>query len=90
MVTVRPFTLSADPRERDLDNPLLLTGNADYDVVWAIDADYEVARSLPCKTLLPRPTVGHAGLLAEAWATRLSASARRNSAAVFRAQQVAR
>jgi ABC transporter substrate binding protein (PQQ-dependent alcohol dehydrogenase system) len=69
-VAVRPFKLSADPRERDLGNPLLLTGNADYDVVWVIDADYEFARSLPYKTSLPRPVVGDAGLLAEAWAPR--------------------
>jgi ABC transporter substrate binding protein (PQQ-dependent alcohol dehydrogenase system) len=69
-VAVRPFKLSADPRERDLGNSLLLTGNADYDVVWVIDADYEFARSLPFKTSLPRPVVGDAGLLAEAWAPR--------------------
>jgi ABC transporter substrate binding protein (PQQ-dependent alcohol dehydrogenase system) len=67
-VAVRPFKLSADPRERDLGNPLLLTVNADYDVVWVIDADYEFARSLPYHTSLPRPVVGDAGLLAEAWA----------------------
>jgi ABC transporter substrate binding protein (PQQ-dependent alcohol dehydrogenase system) len=69
-VAVRPFKLSADPRERDLGNTLLLTGNADYDVVWVIDADYEFARSLPYKTALPRPVVGDAGLLAEAWGPR--------------------
>jgi ABC transporter substrate binding protein (PQQ-dependent alcohol dehydrogenase system) len=65
---VRPFKLSADPRERDLGNTLLLTGNADYDVVWVIDADFEFARSLPYKTSLPRPVVGDAGMVAEAWA----------------------
>ena len=69
-VAVRPFKLSADPRERDLGNALLLTGNADYDVVWVIDADHEFARTLPYKTSLPRPVVGDAGLLAEAWAPR--------------------
>ncbi len=67
-VAVRPFKLSADPRERDLGNPLLLTGNADYDAVWVIDADFEFARSLPYRTSLPRPVVGDAGMLAEAWA----------------------
>ncbi len=67
-VAVRPFKLSADPRERDLGNPLLLTGNIDYDVVWVIDADFEFARSLPYKTSLPRPVVGDAGMVAEAWA----------------------
>jgi ABC transporter substrate binding protein (PQQ-dependent alcohol dehydrogenase system) len=67
-VAVRPFKLSGDPRERDLGSTLLLTGNADYDVVWVVDADYEFARSLPYRTALPRPVVGDAGLTAQAWA----------------------
>ena len=67
-VALRPFKLSADPRERDLANPLLLTGNLDYDVVWVIDSDGEFARALPYRTALPRPVVGDAGLVALAWA----------------------
>ena len=67
-VALRPFKLSADPRERDLANPLLLTGNVDYDVVWIIDSDGEFARALPYRTALPRPVVGDAGLVALAWA----------------------
>lgn len=67
-VAVRPFKLSADPRERDLANPLLLTANADYDVVWVVDTDGEFARSLPYRVSLPRPVVGDAGLVADAWA----------------------
>jgi len=68
---VRPFKRSADPRERDLSNPLLLTGVAaigDYDVVWVVDSDGEFARGLPYRTALPRPVVGDGGLVAEAWA----------------------
>lgn len=68
LVATRPFKLSADPRERDLANPLLLTANADYDVVWVVDTDGEFARALPYRTSLPRPVVGDAGLVAEAWA----------------------
>jgi ABC transporter substrate binding protein (PQQ-dependent alcohol dehydrogenase system) len=67
-VATRPFKLSADPRERNLANPLLLTGGADYDVVWVVDTDGEFARTLPYRTALPRPVVGDAGLLALAWA----------------------
>ncbi|MEO7151233.1 MAG: branched-chain amino acid ABC transporter substrate-binding protein [Burkholderiaceae bacterium] len=67
-VATRPFKLSSDPRERELANPLLLTGNADYDVVWVVDSDGEFARSLPYRTALPRPVVGDAGLVALAWA----------------------
>lgn len=67
----KPFKLSADPRERDLANPLLLTGVAGgsaYDVVWVVDSDGEFARTLPYRTALPRPVVGDAGLVALAWA----------------------
>lgn len=67
-VASKPFKLSADPRERELANPLLLTGGAEYDVVWVIDSDGEFARSLPYRTALARPVVGDAGLAALAWA----------------------
>ena len=70
LVAQRPFKQSADPRERDLSNPLLLTGNLDYDVVWVVDTDGEFARGLPYRTALPRPVVGNGGLMAEAWAPR--------------------
>lgn len=63
----KPFKLSADPRERDLANLKLLTGNATYDVVWVVDSDGEFARTLPYRTSLPRPVVGDAGLTALAW-----------------------
>ena len=71
VIAIRPFKLSADPRERELANPLLLTGPAaggDYDVVWVVDSDGEFARTLPYRTALPRPVVGDAGLVAQAWA----------------------
>lgn len=63
----RPFKLSGDPRERDLANPLLLTSGASYDAVWVVDGDGEFARSLPYRTVLPRPVVGDAGLVPVAW-----------------------
>ncbi len=67
LVDTRPFKLSADPRERDLANPLLLTGRASYDVVWVVDSVGEFARALPYRTALPRPVVGDGGLAALAW-----------------------
>ena len=69
LVAAKPFKLSADPRERDLANPLLLTSanSGAYDVVWVVDSDGEFARSLPYRTALPRPVVGDAGLVALAW-----------------------
>ncbi|WP_236580574.1 branched-chain amino acid ABC transporter substrate-binding protein [Rubrivivax sp. A210] len=72
LVATRPFKLSADPRERDLANPALLTGPSvgAYDVVWVVDSDGEFATSLPYRTGLPRPVVGDAGLAALAWSPR--------------------
>ena len=70
LVASKPYKLSADPRERDLANPLLLTGIAAapaYDVVWVVDSDGEFARALPYRTALPRPVVGDAGLVALGW-----------------------
>lgn len=68
LVASKPFKLSADPRERDLANPLLLTGGGlAYDAVWVVDSDGEFARALPYRTALPRPVVGDAGLVALAW-----------------------
>jgi ABC transporter substrate binding protein (PQQ-dependent alcohol dehydrogenase system) len=73
VMALKPFKRSGDPRERDLANPLLLTGpgvGGEYDAVWVVDSDGEFARSLPYRTALPRPVVGDAGLVAEAWAPR--------------------
>lgn len=67
VVASKPFKLSADPRERALANPLLLTAGSAYDVVWVVDSAGEFARSLPYRTVLPRPVVGDAGLVALAW-----------------------
>jgi ABC transporter substrate binding protein (PQQ-dependent alcohol dehydrogenase system) len=67
VVATKPFKLSADPRERDLANPLLLTAGSAYDAVWVVDSDGEFARTLPYRTVLPRPVVGDAGLVPLAW-----------------------
>jgi ABC transporter substrate binding protein (PQQ-dependent alcohol dehydrogenase system) len=67
VVASKTFKLSADPRERQLANPLLLTAGTSYDAVWVVDSDGEFARSLPYRTVLPRPVVGDAGLVALAW-----------------------
>ena len=67
VVASKPFKLSADPRERDLANPLLLTAGNSYDAVWVVDSDGEFARTLPYRTVLPRPVVGDGGLVALAW-----------------------
>ncbi len=63
------FKLSNDPRERELGNVALLTAGSDADAVWVVDGDGEFARDVPYRTSLPRPVVGSAGLVAEAWQT---------------------
>lgn len=67
LVARRTFKLSGDPRERQLANPLLLTGGASYDVIWVVDSDGEFARILPYNTAAARPVVGDAGWVALAW-----------------------
>ncbi|MEO5770883.1 MAG: branched-chain amino acid ABC transporter substrate-binding protein [Burkholderiaceae bacterium] len=67
LVASKAFKLSADPRERNVANPLLLTAGVAYDAVWVVDSDGEFARALPYRTALPRPVVGDAGLTALAW-----------------------
>ncbi len=69
VVADKTFKLSNDPRERDLGNVALLTAGVDSDAVWVVDADGEFARDVPYRTNLPRPVVGSAGLVAEAWQT---------------------
>ncbi len=67
VVEQRAFKLSADPRERDLANPRLLTSSVNYDAVWVVDSDGEFARSLPYNIQAARPVVGDAGMAALAW-----------------------
>lgn len=63
----KAFKLSGDPRERDLANTRLLTGEREHEVVAVMDAQGEFARTLPYATQWPRPVVGASGLVAAAW-----------------------
>lgn len=67
IVEERPFTLAADPENREQNNILLLTGQADYDVVYIADSVGEFSRYLPYATQLPRPVLGSTGLVASEW-----------------------
>ncbi|MCB2017975.1 MAG: branched-chain amino acid ABC transporter substrate-binding protein [Hydrogenophaga sp.] len=64
---VKPFKLSGDPRERELANVRLLTGDREHDVVTVLDSDGEFARTVPYATQWPRPVVGDNGLVAAPW-----------------------
>lgn len=67
LVASKPFKLSNDPRERDLGNIALLTAGVDADAIWVVDPDGEFARQVPYASVAPRPVVGSAGLVPEAW-----------------------
>jgi ABC transporter substrate binding protein (PQQ-dependent alcohol dehydrogenase system) len=68
VVDTRQFTMATDPAEREQNNTALITGNADYDVVYVADSLGEYARYLNYATLLARPVIGSTGLTASEWA----------------------
>jgi ABC transporter substrate binding protein (PQQ-dependent alcohol dehydrogenase system) len=62
------FKPGTDPRERDLNNPTLLTAlNRDYDAVFVADDAFDFARTVPYRTQRPRPVVGSIDLAPVAW-----------------------
>lgn len=67
IAATRDFVPGNDPRKRDQINVRLLTSNAEYDVVFVADATGDFARGVPFNTQKPRPVVGAAGLMAQAW-----------------------
>lgn len=67
IVDEREFVLGNDPRQRDKNNPMLLTAGAGYDAVYIADTWGEFARDAAYNTQRPRPVVGSAGLVPTAW-----------------------
>lgn len=67
IVDERQFTLSTDPANREANNSQLITGGADYDIVYIADSEGEYGRYLPYDTQLPRPVIGSTGLVASEW-----------------------
>jgi ABC transporter substrate binding protein (PQQ-dependent alcohol dehydrogenase system) len=68
IIANRPFKVGTDPREREQNNPLLLTaGTRDYDVIFIADDAFEFARQVPFQTVRPRPVVGAIDLEPVAW-----------------------
>ncbi|HEY4919273.1 MAG TPA: ABC transporter substrate-binding protein [Xanthobacteraceae bacterium] len=62
------FKPGTDPRERDQNNPTLLTAlNRDYDAVFVADDAFDFAREVPYRTQRPRPVVGSIDLAPVAW-----------------------
>jgi ABC transporter substrate binding protein (PQQ-dependent alcohol dehydrogenase system) len=68
IVANRDFKPGTDPREREKNNPLLLTAvNRDYDVIFIADDAFDFARLLPYQTSRARPVVGAIDLEPVAW-----------------------
>ena len=68
IVANKPFKVGTDPRERELNNPALLSAvNRDYDVVFVADEDFDFVRQVPFHLVKPRPVVGSIDLEPLAW-----------------------
>lgn len=68
IVANRRFKPGTDPREREQNNPLLLTSiNRDYDVVFVADDAFDFVRQVPYQTVRARPVVGAIDLEPVAW-----------------------
>ncbi len=68
IVDIREFSLSTNPKDREMNNIALLTGGSKkYDFVFVADQIGEFSRYLSYQTSKPRPVIGSAGLVASEW-----------------------
>jgi ABC transporter substrate binding protein (PQQ-dependent alcohol dehydrogenase system) len=68
VVADQKFKPGTDPREREQNDPLLLSAlNRDYDVVFVADDAFDFVRTVPYRTARPRPVVGSIDLEPLAW-----------------------
>jgi ABC transporter substrate binding protein (PQQ-dependent alcohol dehydrogenase system) len=68
IVAHQHFKAGTDPREREQNDPALLTAlSRDYDVVFAADDAFDFVRGVPYHTVRPRPIVGSIDLEPVAW-----------------------
>lgn len=68
VVAQKQFTPGTDPRQRDQNNPALLSAiNQDYDVAFVADDAFDFARSVPYRMVRPRPVIGSIDLRPVAW-----------------------
>jgi ABC transporter substrate binding protein (PQQ-dependent alcohol dehydrogenase system) len=68
IVTKQQFKPGTDPREREKNDPALLSaGSRDYDVVFVADHAFDFARQVPYHTVRARPVVGSIDLEPVAW-----------------------
>jgi ABC transporter substrate binding protein (PQQ-dependent alcohol dehydrogenase system) len=68
IVARREFKPGTDPREREKNDPALLSAiNRDYDVVFVADSAFDFVRQVPYHTVRARPVVGSIDLEPMAW-----------------------
>jgi ABC transporter substrate binding protein (PQQ-dependent alcohol dehydrogenase system) len=68
IVARQQFKPGANPREREKNDPALLSAiNRDYDVVFVADHAFDFARQVPYHTVRARPVVGSIDLAPVAW-----------------------
>lgn len=68
IVAHRNFAAGNDPRQRELNNPALVTASsADYDVIFIADTAFDFARTLQYRAARARPLAGSIGLEPAAW-----------------------
>lgn len=68
IVADRHFKSGTDPRDREQNDPALLSAiNRDFDVVFVADDDFDFVRSVPYHLVRPRPVVGSIDLVPVAW-----------------------
>ena len=68
IVADQRFKTGTDPREREQNNPALLSAiRGNYDVVFVADEAFDFVRQVPYHTVLPRPVVGSIDLEPVAW-----------------------
>ena len=68
IVAHQNFKPGTDPREREQNDPALLSAiNRDYDVVFVADDAFDFVRQVPYHTVRPRPVVGSIDLEPVAW-----------------------
>jgi ABC transporter substrate binding protein (PQQ-dependent alcohol dehydrogenase system) len=68
IVAQRKFKPGTDPRDREQNDPALLSAiNRDFDVVFVADSDFDFARTVPYHLARPRPVIGGIDLEPVAW-----------------------
>jgi ABC transporter substrate binding protein (PQQ-dependent alcohol dehydrogenase system) len=68
IVAQRKFKPGTDPRDREQNDPALLSAiNRDFDVAFVADSDFDFVRTVPYHLVRPRPVIGSIDLEPVAW-----------------------